>query len=49
MNCSWVIWSNLVHPKSGIMGLGVMDISTSSENHENEDIGDSEKVKAKKY
>ena len=25
--CSWIILSNLVGPKSGILGLGVMDIS----------------------
>ena len=36
-------------PKSGIMGLGVMDISTSPENHEDEDIWDLLKVKFKSY
>ena len=46
---SWIIWNNLLSPKSRIIGLGVMVTSTKSEKHANRDCSGSPKVKYKSY
>ena len=46
---SWTLFYNLVGSKSGIMGLGAMDISTSCKTHKHDEQMDFGKVKVNSY